>query len=211
MPTTVFLVDDHELMREGLKTVLRGRRDITVVGEAGNFADLLANLKREEVDLLILDINLPDKSGMEVLRYLRQEHPDIRILVLSMHPEDRFAFRVLRNGASGYVNKQTAARELILAIERIMNGGKYMSPGLTELLVSEHGRGGKEFLHQHLSDREFEILRMIAQGYQAARIAQDLSLSVNTINTYRARILEKMNLKSNADIIRYALEHSLID
>lgn len=211
MATSIFLVDDHELMREGLKTVLRGRRDFTVVGEAGSFADLLANLKGKDVDILILDINLPDKSGMEVLRYLRQEHPDVRILVLSMHPEERFAIRVLRNGALGYVNKQTAARELIIAIERIMNGGKYLSPALTEILVSEDGTAGQALPHQQLSDREFEILRMIAQGFQAARIAQDLSLSVNTINTYRARILEKMNLRSNADIIRYALEHSLID
>ncbi len=211
MSTNVFLVDDHELMREGLKTVLRSRKGITVVGEAQNFNELVSKLKSEDVDILILDINLPDKSGMEVLRYLRAHHADIRVLVLSMHPEERFATRVLRGGASGYVNKQTAARELILAIERIMNGGKYLSPAMTEHLVSEEGGRSGDHLHEQLSDREFEIMRMIALGYPAARIAQDLSLSVNTINTYRSRILEKMNLKTNADIVRYALEHSLID
>ena len=210
MATHVFLVDDHELMREGLKTVLKNHPQIVVVGEAGSFADMVARLKNDEVDVLILDINLPDKSGLEVLRYLRQEYADIRILVLSMHPEERFAVRVLRGGALGYVNKQTAARELIIAIERIMNGGKYLSPETTDQLVMEYG-GKKELPHQQLTDREFEILRMIGMGHPAGQIAHDLSLSVNTINTYRARILEKMNLKSNADIIRYALDHSLID
>jgi DNA-binding NarL/FixJ family response regulator len=210
MATNVFLVDDHELMREGLKTVLKNHHEIVVVGEAGSFSDMVAGLKSDEVDIIILDINLPDKGGLEVLRYLRQEHPDIRILVLSMHPEERFAVRVLRGGALGYVNKQSAARELIVAIERIMNGGRYLSPEMTDQLVSEYS-GKKELLHQRLTDREFEILRMIALGHPAAQIANDLSLSVNTVNTYRARILEKMSLKSNADIIRYALEHSLID
>jgi DNA-binding NarL/FixJ family response regulator len=210
MATNVFLVDDHELMREGLKTVLKNHQEIVVVGEAGSFSDMVAGLKSDEVDIIILDINLPDKGGLEVLRYLRQEHPDIRILVLSMHPEERFAVRVLRGGALGYVNKQSAARELIIAIERIMNGGRYLSPEMTDQLVSEYS-GKKELLHQRLTDREFEILRMIALGHAAAQIANDLSLSVNTVNTYRARILEKMSLKSNADIIRYALEHSLID
>ena len=210
MATHVFLVDDHELMREGLKTVLKNHPEIVVVGEAGSFAGMVEKLGSDEVDLLILDINLPDKSGMEVLRYLKQQHPDIRILVLSMHPEERFAVRVLRGGAFGYVNKQTAARELIVAIERIMNGGRYLSPETTDQLINDRV-GKKELLHQQLTDREFEILRMIALGHPAAQIANELSLSVNTINTYRARILEKMRLKSNADIIRYALEHSLID
>jgi len=210
MATHVFLVDDHELMREGLKTVLKNHPEIVVVGEAGSFAGMVEKLGSDEVDLLILDINLPDKSGMEVLRYLKQQHPDIRILVLSMHPEERFAVRVLRGGALGYVNKQTAARELIVAIERIMNGGRYLSPETTDQLINDRV-GKKELLHQQLTDREFEILRMIALGHPAAQIANELSLSVNTINTYRARILEKMRLKSNADIIRYALEHSLID
>jgi len=210
MATNVFLVDDHELMREGLKTVLKNHQEIVVVGEAGSFADMVARLKSDEVDVVILDINLPDKSGLEVLKYIRQEYPDIRILVLSMHPEERFAVRVLRGGALGYVNKQTAARELIIAIERIMNGGRYLSAEMTDQLVFEYG-GKKELLHQRLTDREFEILRMIAMGHPAGQIANDLSLSVHTVNTYRARILEKMNLKSNADIIRYALDHSLID
>ena len=210
MAIHVFLVDDHELMREGLKTVLKNHPEIVVVGEAGSFAGMVEKLGSDEVDLLILDINLPDKSGMEVLRYLKQQHPDIRILVLSMHPEERFAVRVLRGGALGYVNKQTAARELIVAIERIMNGGRYLSPETTDQLINDRV-GKKELLHQQLTDREFEILRMIALGHPAAQIANELSLSVNTINTYRARILEKMRLKSNADIIRYALEHSLID
>ncbi len=210
MATNVFLVDDHELMREGLKTVLKNHRGITVAGEAGNFEETVSKLKKTEVDVLVLDISLPDKSGLEVLKYLRQEHPRVKILVLSMHPEERFALRVLRAGALGYINKQSAARDLITAIERIMNGGRYLSPQMTDLLITEHSNE-KTLPHQLLTDREFEILRMIAMGHPASEIANKLTLSINTVNTYRARILEKMNLKSNAEIIRYALEHSLID
>ena len=210
MATNVFLVDDHELMREGLKIVLKTHQGIAVVGEAGSFDETVTKLKKAEVDVLVLDLSLPDKSGLEVLKYLRQEHPDIKILVLSMHPEERFALRVLRAGALGYINKQSAAHDLITAIERVMNGGRYLSAQMTDLLITEHSNE-KTLPHQQLTDREFEILRMIAMGDPASIIADKLTLSVNTINTYRARILEKMNLKSNAEIIRYALEHSLID
>lgn len=210
MATNVFLVDDHELMREGLKTVLKNHKGIVIVGEAGSFGETVTKLKKAETDVLVLDISLPDKSGLEVLKYLRQEYPDLKILILSMHPEERFALRMLRAGALGYINKQSAARDLIGAIERVMSGGRYLSPQMTDLLIAEHANE-KTLPHEQLTDREYDILRLIAMGHPAGRIADQLSLSVNTVNTYRSRILEKMNLKSNAEIIRYALEHSLID
>jgi len=209
--TRVFLVDDHQLMREGLKTVLAAEPGIMIAGEAGSYEEMIKRLPKRGVDVLILDISLPDRNGLEILKDLRERHPNMKTLILSMHPEERFGVRALKAGAWGYVNKQTAATELVSALERIRNGKKFVSPELAEQLLDEIDQPRPQAPHELLTDREFEILQLIATGKSAAQIGQQLSLSVNTITTYRTRILHKMNLRNNADLIRYSLEHRLID
>lgn len=207
----IFIVDDHQLMREGLKTVLGSESGIAIVGEAGSYGEMMDKLPKKGVEIVILDLSLPDKNGLEVIKDLRERFPRIKILILSMHPEERFGVRALKAGAAGYVNKQMAATELMKALEKIKGGGKYVSPELAEQLIAQIDDEKPEFPHKNLSDREFEIFQMIAAGKAAAQIAKQLSLSINTITTYRLRILRKMNLKKNADLVRYALEHHLID
>ena len=209
--TRVFLVDDHQLMREGLKTVLAAEPGIVVAGEAGSYEEMVKRLPKRGVDILILDISLPDKNGLEILKDLRERHPNMKTLILSMHPEERFGVRALKAGAWGYVNKQTAATELTSALERIRSGKKFVSPELADQLLDEIDQPRPQAPHELLTDREFEILQLIATGKSAADIGKQLSLSVNTITTYRTRILHKMNLRNNADLIRYSLEHRLID
>ncbi len=206
----VFIADDHELIREGLKKVLQKESDIFVVGEAGNVSELFGQLSEKEVEIIILDISMPGRSGLDSISELKTIYPKINILVLSMHPEERFAVRALKAGASGYMTKESAAQELVKALRRIYSGHKYVSPSLAEYLALEIGSNNKQ-LHENLSNREFEIMIMISQGKSVGDIAEELSLSVNTITSYRSRVLEKMNMKTNAEIIRYALKHQLVD
>lgn len=206
----VFIVDDHELMRTGLKTVLNDQASIKVAGEAGSYEGLMKGLRSGKVDIVILDITLPDRDGLDALKNIRTLFPNVHVLMLSMHPEERFAVRALRAGAAGYLNKQMAATELVKALEKISEGGKYISPELAEQLACEIGRK-TEPLHESLTDREFEIFRLVSMGKTSSKIAKELSLSVNTITTYRIRILRKMKMRNNADVVRYALEHDLID
>lgn len=207
----VFIVDDHELMRTGLKTVLNNQSSIKVAGEAGSYEGLMKGLRSGKVDIVILDITLPDRNGLDALKNVRTLFPNVHVLMLSMHPEERFAVRALKAGAAGYLNKQMAATELVKAILRIGKGGKYVSPEVAEQLASEIGRKSTTRPHKQLTDREFEILRLVAIGKTSSKIAKELSLSVNTITTYRIRILRKMKMRNNADLVRYALEHDLID
>lgn len=207
----VIIVDDHELIREGLKKVLVKHSDLKVVGEAAYSQDLLDLLDRHEVDVVILDISMPGKSGLELLRDIKNFHPKVKTLVLSMYPEDRFAIRALKAGASGYLSKQSAAKELVNALRKIMSGGKYISPALAEQLVLEIETPSDKPLHEKLSNREFEIMLKISLGKSVSEIADELILSVNTITSYRARVMQKMNMKSNAEIIRYALKNQLVD
>jgi len=209
--TKVFIVDDHEVVREGLRAVLQRDPAMSVVGTSEDTVELVSKLKKVQPDVIILDISLPHKSGLDSLKELRQHFPKTRVLILSMHPEERFAVRALRAGASGYLNKQTAAEELIKAIHKIMNGRKYVSAGLAEQLADELDRKSASQPHTDLSDREFEIMRLIAMGEGASDIAKKLHLSVNTVSTYRTRILEKIRVKTTAELTRYALEHRLID
>ncbi len=207
----VFITDDHSLIREGLKKILNDEKDIHVKGEAGDAKNTMDFVLNNVIDILILDLNLPDKSGLDLLKELKALKPELKILILSMHPEDRFALRVLRAGASGYVTKETAGDELVKAIRKVNHGGKYVSESLAEILAFEIQGGTDKPVHELLSDREFQVMQLIASGKTLAEIANLLSLAVTTVSTYRARILEKLNLHSNAELIHFAITNKLIE
>jgi two-component system, NarL family, invasion response regulator UvrY len=207
----IFITDDHLLIREGFRKILQDEKDISIIGEAGNAADAMDFVLKNNLDILILDLNLPDKNGLDLLKELKAIKPELKILILSMHPEDRFAMRVLRAGASGYLTKESVGDELIRAIRKVYNGGKYVSEKLAELLAFEVQGGIDRPIHEILSDREFQVLQMIASGKTLAEISENLSLAVTTVSTYRARILEKLNLHSNAELIHYAITNNLLD
>ena len=207
----IFITDDHSLIREGLKKIINDEKDISIIGEAGNAKDTMSFVLSKNIDMLILDLNLPDKNGLDLLKELKSLKPELKILILSMHPEDRFAMRVLRAGASGYITKESVGEELVRAIRKVYNGGKYVSESLAEMLAIEIQGGGDKPIHEILSDREFQVLQMIASGKTLAEISETLSLAVTTISTYRARVLEKLNLHSNAELIHYAITNKLLD
>lgn len=207
----IVIVDDHELVREGLKKVLLKEPGLQLVGEASNALELFKLLEETGVDLVVLDITMPGRSGLDIISDLKNLYDHIRILVLSMHPEERFALRALKAGASGYLSKEAAARELVTAIKKIMSGGRYISAALAEYLVINLDKDLDKLPHETLSNREFEIFRLIAKGKSVGQIAEELILSVNTITSYRSRMMEKMNFSSNAEIVRYAIEHNLIE
>lgn len=211
MTTKVFIVDDHELMREGLKSVLENDSRMKVSGEAGSFKEFLSSYRKGLADVIVLDISLPDRNGLEVLRYIKDNHPAVSVLILSMHPEERFALRALKGGAMGYLNKQTAGKELVKAIEKVRRGEVYVSAEVTGALVRELEGNRKKKPHELLNDREFEVFQLIAGGKTAREIGKDINLSIHTVTTYRSRILKKMNAKTTADLVRYAMENHLID
>ncbi len=208
----IVIADDHSLIREGLKKILKEAPDINVVGEASDARSLFEVLKdSKEVNMLVLDISLPGKSGLEILKDVKQERPQLPVLILSMHPEDRFAVRALKAGAAGYVTKDSAALELIQAIRKVVQGRKYVSASLAEKLAFDLQVGTDKPPHESLSDREYQVMCMVAAGKTIKEIASELYLSPSTVNTYRTRILEKMNMKTDAEIIRYAILNQLID
>lgn len=208
----VVLVDDHVLVREGLRKVLRKAGGFEVLGEASSAEELFSKSRMlKSADVLILDISLPGRSGLDILADLRERFPALKTLILSMHPETRFATRALRSGAWGYVSKDHAADELVKALRNIGKGKRHMSTEIAEQLVEESDRGRKIPLHSLLSEREFQILRNLSKGRRMKDIASSMSLSIYTVSTYRTRILKKMKMKSNAQLIRYAIEHSLIE
>lgn len=206
----IFIADDHLLIREGLKKLLVYETDLKIVGEADNPDDTLDYISNNEVDILILDINLPGKSGLDILKQLKMFKPGLHVLILSMYPEEQFAERTLKAGASGYLTKESAPDELINAIRRVAKGGKYISHQLAEKLIFKKD-AEYELPHQALSDREFQVLKLMARGKSQVDISSELNLSTSTINTYRSRILEKLGLKTNAELIHYALQNKLID
>ena len=209
----VMIVDDHPLVREGLKKVVsKGSMDIEVVYEASNAAEMQEMLSRELPDIIILDIAMPGRSGMDVLKDIKNLYPEIPVLMLSMHPEDRFAVRAMKAGAAGYLTKTSISDELVKAIRIIVNQKKrFISPEVAEQLAMQIDSSGQKSLHDTLSDREYQILCMIASGKKIGDIAKELSLSVQTIHTYRARLKDKMNMKSNVELARYAIQQDLID
>jgi two-component system invasion response regulator UvrY len=207
----ILLVDDHELIREGLKKVLKRHSDFEVVGEASNSDELYTLLEQHAVDIIILDITLPGKDGLDILKELSGRFPKVKTLVLSMHPEERFAVRALKAGAAGYITKDQAASDLAIAIRNIVAGGKHISKFVVEQLVEQVNEQHSKQPHELLSDREFEVFRLIAAGKATSEIADSMSLSVNTVATYRSRILEKMKMNTSAELIRYAVERHLVD
>jgi DNA-binding NarL/FixJ family response regulator len=206
----ILIVDDHAILRRGLQEILeREFRDVRI-GGAGTAEQALTQLDSEKWDLVILDITMPGRSGVDVLRHLKALRPKLPVLVLSMHPEDQYGKRVLKAGASGYMNKESAPEELIKAVRKLLSGGRYVSPTLAETLAVDLGRDDGTPAHERLSDREFEVLRKMASGKTVGQIAQELHLSVPTVSTYRARILEKLGMSNTAELIRYALSHHLV-
>ena len=207
----VLIVDDHTLVREGLKQILASNPEISVAGEAGDGREVLSKIRERDYDVIILDISMPGRSGVDVLKQVKSIRPEQNVLMLSMYPEEQFALRSLRAGASGYLTKRSASTELVDAIRKISKGHRYISPSLAEVLASDLSRTGSEVPHETLSDREYEIMRLIARGKTITEIGRELSLSVNTVSTYRSRIMKKMNLKTNAELTYYAFQNRLVD
>lgn len=207
----ILIADDHAVVRAGVKTFLHGEKGMKIAGEAANGDEALELLKKKGFDLMILDISMPGRDGLEVLKDVKRLRPKLPVLILTMHPEERFAIRAFRAGASGYVTKEHASRELILAIKKISSGGKYVSEKLAETLVSELPKTVGNPPHESLSDREYRIMCLLASGENMKSIAEHLSLSYGTVFTYRKRVLKKMKLSTDVELTHYALEHGLVD
>ena len=207
----VLIADDHPIVREGLKQILSETDDILVVDEASNGKEVLDYVWNNAYDVVLLDISMPGRDGLEVLRELKHQKPKLPVLILSMYPEEHYAIRVLRGDASGYLTKSSAPDELISAIRKVATGRKYVSSTLAERLTYELDRDADRPIHEALSDREYQVMHMIASGKTIKEIAEELCLSVKTVSTYRSRILEKMNMKNNAEIVLYAVQNKLVD
>ncbi len=207
----VFIADDHAIVREGLKQILAESPDIIVAGEAENGVDAVTHFRKSRCHVMLLDISMPDRSGIEVLKLVKKEHPELAVLMLSMHREDQYAIRSLKAGAAGYLTKQSAPRELVTAIRQVAAGQKYVSAALAQELASALGENHDTPLHDTLSDREYQTLTMIASGKTVGTIAAELSLSVKTISEYRSRLLVKMKLKNSAELTHYAIKNHLIE
>ncbi len=217
--TRILIADDHAIVRAGLKQIVQQTSDIVVVEEASNAAEtlekvrslLLSDCDRPKLDLLLLDISMPGRSGLDVLIEVKRDYPNLQVLVLSFHPEEQYALRMLKAGASGYVTKESASDELILAIRKVSSGGRYMSMQLAEKLVFGMVEDGQVLPHEALSNREFQVFRLIASGKTIKEIGEQLSLSVKTISTNRTRVMEKMGIHNNSEMTQYAIAHNLLD
>ncbi len=207
----VIIVDDHAVVRKGLKQIIEDAPDLIVADEAGSGYELLEKVRHKKYDVVLLDISMPGKDGLDTLKELKIERPEMQVLVFTVYPEEQYALRVLKAGAAGYINKECEPEQLIEAIRKVSQGRKYISPDLAELLASNLETGGEQAQHEALSDREFQVMCLIASGKTVKDIAKELFLSVNTISTYRIRILEKMNMKSNAEITHYAIKNRLVE
>lgn len=206
----ILIADDHEILRKGLQELLAQGLPNVTFGEAKDAEEALRQVESDLWDLLILDITLPGRSGLDVLKDVKLRKPELPVLVLSMHPETQYGKRVLKAGACGYMNKDSAPDELINAIHKVLSGRRYVSPVLAEKLASDLAGGAEKLPHDRLSDREIEVLRMLASGKSVSQIAEILHLSVTTVSTYRARILEKLNMSNTAELMRYALSGGVI-
>lgn len=207
----ILIVDDHFLIREGFKNIISNEVDMAIAGEAENAADALKLIRETDFDVLALDISMPDRSGLDLMKDIQKLKPDSKILILSMHPEDRFALRAIKSGAHGYITKESAPQEMVKAIRKVMEGRKYISEALGEKLAAEFTVETKKSPHESLSDREFQVMCKIGEGKTVTQIADELSLSISTVNTYRIRILEKLNVNSNASLIHYVVKNNLIE
>ncbi|HEY4613425.1 MAG TPA: response regulator transcription factor [Bacteroidota bacterium] len=208
--TRILVADDHPVVRQGLRHILAEEFAPAEVGEAKNGDEVMEQVQRRAWDIIVLDLSMPGKNGLDLIKDLKQQHPAVRLLVLTMLSEEQLAIRVLRAGAEGFLTKDEAPEELVLAIKKILGGGKYVNPTLAQALTFDLvTRESEKPLHAQLSDREYQVLCFIATGKSVKDIAGTLSLSIKTINTYRSRILEKLNLKSNVELTRYVIEHRL--
>jgi DNA-binding NarL/FixJ family response regulator len=211
MSMNILIADDHPVVRQGLRQMLASENDLNVVGEARNGHEVVEISKRVEWDVAVLDYNMPGRTGLELVKELKQRHPGRPVLILSMYPEERYALRALKAGAAGYITKESASGELVNAIRKVAKGGRYVSTSLGERLAQELAGDSERPVHERLSDREYQIMWMIASGKTVGEVAEQLFLSPNTVSTYRARILRKMNMKSNAELMHYAIAHHLVD
>jgi DNA-binding NarL/FixJ family response regulator len=205
------IADDHPIVRQGFRQLISTRRDMLVAAEAGSGQEALDTLKQKKFDLVILDITLPDRSGLDVLKHIKREKPGLPVLVLSVHPENQYAARVIKAGAAGYLMKDSATEELVDAILTILNGKRYISSSLASELASGLRTGKQELDYRNLSDREFSVFRMIAVGKANSEIADQLCISPKTVSTYRSRVLQKLGLTTDAEIVRYAIENGLLN
>jgi len=206
----ILVADDHTVVREGIKQILAGREDIVVEDEAANGQEVLTKVAKKEYDLILLDISMPGRSGLEVLEEIKVVQPKLPVLILSMHPEEQYAVRMLRAGAAGYLTKGSAPQELISAIQKVSKGGKYVTLSLAEKLAFELDARAEKPRHERLSNREYQVMLMLASGQSVSEVAEELCLSAKTISTYRNRILEKMDMKKNAELTLYAVKNNLI-
>ncbi len=206
----ILVVDDHPSFRRGVKDILEEGFDGAKMAECGNAQEMLDRIREAKYDLVVMDISMPGRSGPEVLKELKQLAPNVPVLILSMHPEDQYAIRMFKAGAAGYLTKASAPEELVQAAKKVMAGGQYVSASVGEALAMTVRTGVDKMPHERLSDREYEVLCLIASGKTVSDIAEEVHLSVTTISTYRARILDKMNLKNNAELTRYAMQHGLV-
>jgi two-component system invasion response regulator UvrY len=207
----IIIADDHAVVRQGVKQILAAEPDMRLVGEANDFAQTLEVTRRLAWDVLILDYSMPGGNGLQILKKIKHAHPRRPVLILSMHPEEAIAVSALRAGAAGYVSKESASEELTVAIRKAVSGKKYVSASLAETLALELGEGPQGLVHESLSDREYRVMWMIASGKSITHIAKELSLSPNTVSTYRLRILKKLKLENNADLVRYSVKHGLVE
>ncbi len=207
----VLLADDHAIVRKGLRQLLEDTGYIQVVAEAAEYPEIMKAVRNNELDVIVMDITMPGKNGVDVLKIVKEEKPKLAVLMLSMHPEDQYAVRALKAGASGYLTKNSAPEKLVDAIQIIASGRRYITPELAESLASHLTEDSDKPLHSTLSDREFQTIRLIASGKKLSEIAEELALSPKTVSVYRARILEKMKMKSNAELTHYALKNGLVE
>lgn len=207
----ILIADDHPIVRQGLKQILSEEPDVETFGEASNSQEVLELVRKQDWDIVVLDITMPGRNGLDVLKEVKNLRPKLPVLILSIHPEDQYAKRVLKAGAAGYMTKESAQEELIKAIRKILGGGKYISPTFAEKLAFDLGAKTEKPLLETLSDREYQVMIMIASGRTISQIAQELALSVKTIGTYRTRILEKMKMKTNAELMNYAIRNKLVE
>jgi two-component system invasion response regulator UvrY len=208
--TRALIVDDHTLTRAGLRRILSDTAQPIIVGEAANGAEAVELVMSQQWDIVMLDISLPDRSGLEILKVIKKARPALPVLVLSMYPVDQYALRVLRAGGAGYLTKESAPEQLLEAVRRVISGMRYITPEVAECIAQDWNRNPVQSVHETLSDREFEVMRLIASGKSVGDIAKDLSLSVKTVSTYRSRVLQKLHLRHNAELTHYAVINNLI-